>query len=106
MASSADGKFVATLDEAATLRAYLWNTTNSVGVYPGQDRVNSFDFVGTANMLVVGERGGAFWLWEPSVGRGKRRRLDSGDPRGSIDVIAVSRSEEHTSELQSPVHLV
>ncbi len=94
MASSADGKFVATLDEAATLRAYLWNTTNSVGVYPGQDRVNSFDFVGTANMLVVGERGGAFWLWEPSVGGGKRRRLDSGDPRGSIDVIAVSPDGE------------
>jgi WD40 repeat protein len=90
VAVSADAKFVGVRDSAGKLRVYSWQAAVPIAVYPGQDTVNSFDFVGTGNSLVVGERGGAVWAWDPGKNGGIRHRLDAGDPRGSVDAIAVS----------------
>jgi WD40 repeat protein len=91
LAISADGKFVAVLErEGGKLRVYAEKGESAVAVYPGQDDVTAFDFIGTTTVLVVGERSGEVWVWEPKKGGGPRRRLDPGDPRGSVNSVAVS----------------
>src|SRR5256885_10744019 len=39
------------------------------------------------------------------IGRGRNRR-EEGDPLAHAELLAIRRSEEHTSELQSPCNLV
>lgn len=89
LAVSANAMLVAALDERGALRLYSWGATRPIAIYPKQDDVNSFEF-GTGTAVLVGERGGAIWLWDARNPSASRRRLDNGDPRGSVDSIAVS----------------
>lgn len=90
LALAASGGMVATSDtESGKLRVYRPGSERPLDTYPGEDAVNSFEFVPDGAVL-VGERGGGLWLWDPT-GRRSLRQLDTEESSGSIDTMAVSR---------------
>jgi WD40 repeat protein len=89
LALSADGRLLAATDKQGTLRAYAEGVTKAIATFPATDNVNSFDFA-NGSALVVGERGGRIWTWDPRNKPKVRQQLDQDEARGSIDTIAVS----------------
>ncbi len=89
IAVSADGRLIATTDKEGKLRAYAEGLSRPVATFPANDRVNSFEFA-SGTTLIVGERGGRIWGWDPKNKPSSRREFEQAEVRGSVDSIAVS----------------